>query len=379
MTEPYITLLSLFVIWAAIYVASLFLPLKNYGLEVTPIYILYKTKRFNDFLQRIAETNQRFWRTFANIGVVVGIVEMSIAIYFLAANLQRFLYTPKEAEPIIPVLPGITIGFRLFPYILIAFGLAVTTHETAHGILAFLEKIPVKSSGLILAPIIFGGFVEPDEEVFDKSPLFSKLRVLAVGSMTNMVTGVLLLLLLMSLFIPFSGVLVMTVPEDGPAYTAGMRSWDVIYRVNGYSTLNLSEFSRFMVAVGPGVPLKVETSNGIRNLITTAATENGSRGILGVRELQTYHAMRLGEINSQFSYHLYMTLNWASLLMINVAIFNMLPLFPFDGEAYIYSLLREKLKKGFNESRVAINLLSLFLLASNIGLTFIRYGLTPLY
>jgi len=64
--------------------------------------------------------------------------------------------------------------------------------------------------------------------------------------------------------------------------------------------------------------------------------------------------------------------------MINLAIFNMLPLFPFDGEAYIYSILKAKLKRGLKSCRIAVNVLALFLLVSNIALTLIRYGLTPI-
>lgn len=383
MAEPYIAFLILLSVWAAVYIMSLFLPFKKYGIEVTPLYMLYKTERFNRLLSRIAEKNQRFWRIFANIGIAAAAVEIPFAIYYLASNLQRFLYTPTEAEPIVPVLPGITISFEWFPYILIAIGLAITSHEMAHGILASLEKIPVKSSGLVLAPITFGGFVEPDEEAFDKSRLSSKLRVLAAGSLTNLAAGLLALLLLMALFVPLSGVLVMAVPEklgsiSSPAYMAGVRPWDVIYSINGYPTHSVGELVQFMMAVGPGTPLTVETSRGPRSIVTVAAPENSSRGIMGIQSLVGYASMRVGEINPQVSYHIFMTLNWTFILMISVSIFNMLPLFPFDGEACIYSVLKAKLKKGLKGGRIAINLLSLFLLASNIGLTLIRYGLTPL-
>jgi Zn-dependent protease len=73
-----------------------------------------------------------------------------------------------------------------------------------------------------------------------------------------------------------------------------------------------------------------------------------------------------------------MLLNWISLILINMAIFNMLPLYPFDGEACISSILKEKLGKTATSIRIAINLLSVFLLSSNIVLTFLKYGLTPL-
>lgn len=379
MAEPYVILLTLFAVGVAIYIASLLLPLERYGLEVTPIYMLYRTEKFNDLLNRVARKYQKFWRNFANIGVAVAGIEMSLAIYFLAINLYRFLYAPRDASPLVPVLPGVTISFRWLPYILIAISLAGLIHEMAHGILAFLEKIPVKSGGIrILAFIFFGAFVELDEEYFDRSPLLSKLRVIAGGSMANMATGLLTLLLLIVLFAPFSGVLVMTTPENNPAYIAGMRSWDVIYSINGQRISNIIDFTQFMVAIEPEIQLSVETSNGLLNISTKAAAGNESRGIMGVQDLVNYAPMRVGEMNSQLSYHLYMTINWIAIVMVNLAIINMLPLFTLDGEAYIHFILKEKMKKGVHALRIIINVLSLFLLLSNFVLTFIRYGLTPL-
>lgn len=372
----YTAFLVLFAIFLLIYGLSKFLPLEKYGLEAGPVYILYKTERFNSFLKRIAEKNRRFWRIYGNIGIVVALVAMFLAIYFLFTNLRSFLYAPTEAEPIVPMLPGITVGVRWVPYLLVAVGIAITTHEMAHGIMAFLENIPVKSSGLILAPITIGGFVEPDDEVFDKAELKSKLRVMAAGSLTNMVTGVLTLLLLMGLFAPFSGVLVMTVPDDGPAYASGMRPWEVIHSIGGYRVRDLADLYQILAGVGPGVTLVVETSSSVRTIVTAAAPENGSRGILGVRDLINYNQMRVGEANPQLSYHLNVTLEWLSLIMTNVAIFNMLPLYPFDGEGYIYAILK-KLKRGAKWGRITINVFSLFLLASNILLSLVRYGLRP--
>ncbi len=379
MAEPYIVVLALFGAFIVFYAISRLAHLEKYGLEVTPVYMLYKTERFNSFLSRIAEKNSRLWKGIANIGIAAAIVEMALAIYFLANNLRQFLYAPGEAEPVIPVLPGITIGFQWFPYILIAIGLAVTIHEMAHGILAFSEKIPVKSSGLILAPITFGGFVEPDEEVFDKSPLVPKLRVLAAGSLTNMAAGLLTLLLLTGLFMPFAGVLVTAIPADSPAYTAGIRPWTVITSVNGHSVHSVEELQRYMSTVTPGAAVLVGTSSGILNVTTAASPSNASHAILGVQGLFTYSSLRVGEVNPQLSYNFYMTLYWTSLIMTNVAVFNMLPMIPFDGEAYVHQLLKEKLKKGLTAGRIAINLFSFFLLASNVGLSLIRYGFGPLY
>jgi len=131
-----------------------------------------------------------------------------------------------------------------------------------------------------------------------------------------------------------------------------------------------------MSKVGPETPLVIETSNGSRTLVTKASTENASRGIIGVRDLISYNSMRVGEMNAQFSYHLYTTLNWSSFLMINLAIFNMIPLFPLDGEQFIFSFLKEKLKRRVKETRIIINLVFLALIVLNIGFSLVKYGVT---
>jgi membrane-associated protease RseP (regulator of RpoE activity) len=376
--DPLEVLVIILAVWVIVYLLGQRLPLKKYGVEVNPLYIMYRTKRLNKFLGKTARVNQRFWRIFANTGIAVSIIEMVLAAYFLIQNLHRFLYVPQEAEPIVPLLPGITVSLRWFPYILIAIGLALTIHELSHGVIAFLERIPVKSSGIVVAPITFGGFVEPDEEAFNKSPLVSKLRIISAGSLSNMVAGLLAILLTFALFTPSSGVLIMAVQDGGPAYRAGIRPWDVIYGINGSRVSNLLELALFMYKVGPETPLVIETSNGIRNVVTTASAENASRGIIGVRELISYNSMRVGEINTQFSYHLYTTLSWISLLMVNLAIFNMMPLFPLDGDNFIHSFLKERMKRGVKEARILLNSIFLALIVLNIGFSFIRYGLTPI-
>lgn len=366
--------------WVGIYLVSRVVPLARYGIEVTPLYLLYRTERLNNFLRATANKGHRFWRVYADVGVLAAVFEMALIFYYLINNLFRFIYAPQQAEPIVPFLPGVTISLRWVPYILLAIGLALTTHELAHGVIAYLEQIPVKSSGLVLAPITFGGFVEPDEEVFEQSEPRSKLRVLAAGSMTNMLGGLLTLLLILAVFTPASGVLVLSVSEGYPAHEAGIRPWDVITSINGTQVSNLLEFVVVMDGVTPGARLAITTVRDSYVVETVPSPDNASRAIIGLPAggYVSYVSMRIGASYSQVAYHLNLTLNWMSTLMISLAIFNMLPLFPFDGERYLYTLLQLRLKKGLKAVRTVINVFSVSLIALNIGLTFIRYGLTPI-
>ena len=378
MMEPLELLFVLFTIWICVYVILQRLFPKNDSVEVNPLYIMFRTTKLNNFLRKTAQSKPGLWRIFANIGIVVGCIEIVLAVYFLTINLYRFLYIPQEAAAMIPLLPGITVSLGWFPYILIAVAPAVTIHELSHGVIAFLEKIPVKSSGIVVAPITFGGFVEPDDKVFDKASLVSKLRIISVGSLSNMIVGLLAMLLTFALFMPNSGVLIMDVQTEGPASNAGIQPWDVIVSVNGSKTSSISEFIFFMTNVEPETLLVIETSNGIRNIVTTSSVENASRGIIGVRGLIDYYAMRVGEINTQLSYQVHMVLNWMSMIMINLAIFNMIPLFPLDGENFIYAILKVKMKKRIKETRIIINLIFLTFIVLNFLFSFATYGISPI-
>ena len=376
--DPLNILLFLMIGWVLLYLVSQYLPVEKYNIEVAPLYLTYKTQRLNNFLQNTASKHPQFWRVASNIGVVTAVGEIILAIYILGNNLFNFLFVPQQAQAIFPLLPGITISLRWFPYLLIAIGLAITVHEISHGVVASLEKITVKSAGIILAPITFGGFVEPDEEVFLKSRPLSKLRLLASGSLANLVFGLIVTLIATSIFIPNSGILIMNVDEEGAAYSAGIRPWDVLVMINNTQINNLADLTQVMKDVQPGDFLIVDTTAETYLLTTIPSPTNTSRGIMGISNLVDYFALRIGEVSPEFTYHFNLTLYWISLLMINLAVFNMLPLFPLDGEAYLSSIIQEKTQKYHKPIRYFINGASLSLLASNIALTLVTYGLTPI-
>jgi membrane-associated protease RseP (regulator of RpoE activity) len=376
--EPLNVLVIMLVGWSVIYLLSRVLPFEKFGVEVSPLYLMYKTQRLNNFLVKTAAKRPRLWKVAANVGIGVAVGEILLALYLLGSNLFNFLYVPEEAQAVFPLLPGITVGFQWFPYLLIAIGFAITIHELAHGVVASLEGISITSAGIIIAPITFGGFVEPDEEEFEKAGLMEKLRFVSAGSLSNLIVGLLVTLIATSLFVPGSGVLVMAVEENGPAYLAGVRPWDVIYGVNGIPIEYFTDLSAVMSGVKPNDLLVVETTSGIREFWAGTSSTNASQGFMGVYNLIDYFAVRGGLLPPQATYHVNLTVYWLHLLMINLAIFNMLPLYPLDGEAFVHALLKKRMKKNLKAVRVIVSSVSLSLLALNMALSFIRYGLTPI-
>jgi len=104
---------------------------------------------------------------------------------------------------IAPLIPGVEIeGSPISIPIHAFFGLIVliVVHELAHGIVSRIEKIKVKSMGVLTAGIFpIGAFTEPDEKQLKEAKPRKRMRVFAVGSMANFVTGIVFLILFLGL------------------------------------------------------------------------------------------------------------------------------------------------------------------------------------
>lgn len=377
--SPQNAIFLILIVWAIVFSLGRLLHLERRGIDVKPLYLMFKTKRFNDIMVRTASRHPAFWKTYGNLGIIASVPLISLAVYTLAMNLYRFVYAPNSATPVIPVVPGVTISLTYVPYILLAFGIAVTIHEGAHGTTASAEKIGLKSSGIIIAPITFGGFVEPDEEQFEKANVTSRLRVLASGSFTNLLAGMVTVLLLLALFSPRAGVLITSIQPNGPAAEAEMHGWDVIYAINQSPIENYSALHQTLAGLAPGDVVLVDTQRGEFLLTTSANPQNSSIAFLGITSLvgYVYHPLRIGEFSTLLTYNLSLSLDWIQLVMINLAILNMLPMFPLDGDGFVYSILKYKLNRRADAARTVINIISFGLLGLNIALSFIRYGVTP--
>jgi len=379
-------LLGVAVFWIVLNMLDYVFQLKKHGLDVKPGYFMYRSKALNSLLDKAANKKRTLWLVFSNIGLAFSIGLMVFSIYILANNLLRFVFPHiGQAAQVALAIPVLFIRFYWLPYFLLALGIMALTHELAHGIVARLEGIPVLSTGvmgflLFIIPPLF--FVEPDEKGFEKASLLSKLRMLVSGSSINLVTALLVTLLLSALFVPSSaGILIQEVVPNGPAERAGLRQWDVITAINGRPINVPQNFSDYMSEVIPGTNVTVtmlHDNQEIRKNITTAADpNNSSRPILGIiQSFAPYRQNRLG-LDQYSGIHMFWALFWIYLLGINLAIFNMLPAFPFDGEKVLYYTLANLVKKRKRELRWTLNILTWGLFVLNVALSFLIFGLRP--
>ncbi len=119
---------------------------------------------------------------FLCLGLVFGLVGLGIG--FIAQHAWSVLTIPNTPPGVTLLVPGVTVPWEaIFSIIIIAI-----VHELAHGVLANIEKVKIKASGALLFGFLpVGAFVEPDEAALARKPLHTKRRVLAAGSISNIV------------------------------------------------------------------------------------------------------------------------------------------------------------------------------------------------
>ena len=184
--------LGIFILaWFAFYLAAKAARLERLGLEISPLFMIYKSTRLNLLIERLAMVSPGFWRVFGNVSVASFFGQVAFISYLLFQNLYRFIFVPAKASPVMPLIPGVTIQFSSLPMFLLVAGVVILFHELSHGVQCVVEGIQVKSAAIVFAVVTFGGAVEPDEESMNAASMISKLRVFAAGSFVNLLMGIL--------------------------------------------------------------------------------------------------------------------------------------------------------------------------------------------
>jgi len=382
--DPYIPLLEYLGVWFVIVGIGLLVKADKHGIIVKPYYLMLRTSAFNNLMQRLGSKFRRGWLTYFDIGAAMGIGLTIFIIYSLILNAVNLFIHSSQAGPtlvIIPV-PGVTISWEIFPYILISIAALLIPHEAAHGIASVLDKVPIKSSGVFLAIFLPGGFVEIDEENLSKRKARTKLRVFAGGSFTNVVSWFLVVLLLTNFALIISplyesnssGVLITGLVNGGAAQANNIPQWSVLTRVNATAVPSIDALRSYLAPLAPGHHLVLTINNG-RNytIITQPAADNANRATIGIFTFN-YYSARSSLLPVTFPFQLYNTLSWMSLILLGVALVNMLPMFPFDGDRYFDTILTSLGMKKTKNVRTVASVASLLLLGSNLILSFVLYG-----
>lgn len=374
------------VAWVVLFLLARHFNLEERGLKVGPLYFVYKTTSMNRTLERFAKRFRRVWHVFFNMGAAVGVGMLLLITYQLLRNAFNLAYRTREAGPvqILLPIPGVTMSWENFPYAIVAICILLVTHEAAHAIASLVEGVPLKSSGIFLAAVVPGGLVELDDETLDKSSCSTQLKVFAAGSSANLAVSLIFLVLMANFALtitPFydivpSGVLVGGATVGYPAEIAGIKAGDIIEGIDDTKVATLEELRSFMVQIKPNTRLLVLTSRGRFELVTAPDPGNKTRAILGVSQLTNHvtYSPKFSFLSPNLPRQLFNLEFWIHFVTVNVAMINMLPLFPLDGDRYLLAILQSLGVKNVKAVRSTMSAFSFMILAMNLFLSYVTFG-----
>jgi len=382
----YLPIISIYAtVWAVICIAWWLLKAERFGVTGPPFYLVYRTARLNELIRRIAEFWPTLWRTLWNLGIVTGVGSMIYIFYKLAFNLQNLFVGSQQAvsvEPIVP-LPGVGVSFETFPFLALALSICLFSHELSHGIASLAERVPLKSAGAFFGHVLLGGFVEPDDEKLNQARNSTKLRVFAAGSYTNLILGVLCIILLANFtatISPFynivpSGASITSVSSNLPAHAAGIQAGDTVTAINGTKISDVNDLRHYMANVTPGQVVDLQTQRGAFFVTTAPDPSNSSHALIGIGlDDQIDYVPKLSFLSSDLPGSLLRAELWASIVLTSVAWINMLPLYPFDGDKFLDTALTMLGIEDTKQIRRFANGAAVAVLGLNVVLSLLRFG-----
>jgi len=287
------------------------------------------------------------------------------------------------------LIPGLN-PYLPWTYGWIALVVTIVVHEAGHGIVARVHNTRVDSTGLLLIlGIPIGAFVNISQEELGKSTLKQKSAILTAGPLNNMI---LVAVCLIGLFFvvstltplptksgPQYGILVMGVGDHTLAGSIGLSKGSIIETVAGQKIHNIEDLGKFLRSnLGNRVGIMWKDQSGHQQIqfVTLPKHVDANHGILGIsitgvasdpaQVLRSYknafdprsnplnHIVLLlpptigagvqsvpysnlmapkyqsSVLGSAFAPVADM-LYWLMFINFNVAIFNALPIGPFDG------------------------------------------------
>ena len=379
--------------WVVIFVTAKALKLERFGFTIKPYSLTYKNYKVQSALSKMLTRTKRGIRVFADVSVVAGFLMMGFAFWFLLANISNYFVEPTEFAELTVLIPGVTLtSASAILYFLLSIPIVLVVHEGAHGIVATLEKIKIKNGGFAIFIALFAGFVEPDEEDFDKAKKISRLRVIGAGATSNVIFAfalgaILLTNPMFAIILPEpvlgwfyespEGVLVLSVIEDGGAEQAGIKENDIISKINDVRIVSPIDFQKINLIPGEVVNVTVlrDGQEIVFPVTIMPAPDDPERGLVGIMRDNNLSFKPIYNYiewnNPQFS----MFLLWLWMISFFIGIINMLPLPILDGGKFIHTIIDKKIsEKSVNGVMLAIYAFTFIIFGLNIALSYMKSG-----
>ena len=378
--------------WVIVFTIAKASKLDKHGFEIKPYSLVYKNQKVQAVLTRILGRTQKLTRLFSNTSVIAGFIMMGFAFWYLISNLSNFFVKPESFSEMTVLIPGVTIqSGPNIAYFLLAVPIVLVIHEGAHGIVATLEKIKIKTGGFAVFIALFAGFVEPDEEEFANARKISRLRVIGAGATSNVlfsfiIAGLLIFNPSFALLMPDPirstfyheplGVPIVSVTEGSGAEKAGLLKDDIITAINGVPIVNPQDFPKNLK---PGETASVSILRGGQALqisvVLTPSKDDPQKGMLGILRAAFPSYQPVVPYYIHWSPEVFMFLLWLWMLSFFIGIFNMLPLPILDGGKFIQSIIEKKISdKALKGTMWSVYAITFALFALNIALSVVKSG-----
>ena len=385
------SIIYVLIAWVAILGTAKALKLERYGFELKSYSLVYKNQHVQSVLTKILGRTRRGIRVFADVSVIAGFIMMGFAFWFLLSNVSKFFVEPSEFSELTVLIPGITLtSSSSILNFLLSIPIVLIIHEGAHGIVATLEKIKIKTGGFAIFIAMFAGFVEPDEEEFNKARKISKLRVIGAGATSNVifafVLGALLLTnpffamilpepLLSTFYDLPDGVLILSIIENSGAEKAGLLPNDIITSINDVQIYSPIDFP----ALNPGETANVSILRDGQPLDFTveiiASDDDPERGLIGIMRDNSFAYKPVLNFIEWNNPQISMFLLWLWMISFFIGIINMLPLPILDGGKFIHTIIDKRISdNSVNGIMWGIYAFTFALFGLNIVLSYIKSG-----
>jgi len=300
------------------------------------------------------------------LGVLIGFLGMILIVIELLKNTVYLLIKPGIAPGIQPVLPFEAKGVFFVPFIywILAIFIIAGVHEFSHGLIARAYKIKIKSSGVaflgVIFPLIPAAFVEPEEKQLLKKSLKAQLSVFAAGPFANIITAGIVILLIIHVAAPISGVAfdtngveVVDIVADGPFAQAGVKEGEIIHKMEHTKIDSVKNFTKALTKYKAGDIVVIKTTESAYAVQLGSHPQNVTKPYLGIstkqfREVKPGFAAKYGLFIPKAIEWVSGFLYWLFVLNLGIGLFNLLPLGPIDGGRMVKVILeRISPKKGY--------------------------------